>query len=64
MSFDHFVTAFLVLGMSLGTAAVIVACIVIAERGNRRDPAPQPETQDDFTAAIRRWGAMQDGVRK
>ncbi len=62
MDWDTLLVAGLVIGMSLGTAAVIVAAIVLAHRAERR--TPPAETQDDFTASILKWGDMQDQVRK
>lgn len=61
MTFDTFLVALFVGAISLGTAAVILACIVLTHRDT---PEPQPETQDDFTASVLRWGRMQDRVRK
>jgi hypothetical protein len=62
MDWDTLLVAGLVIGMSLGTAAVIIAAIVLA---HRFEPPERPaETQDDFTAAIRRWADMREGVRK
>jgi hypothetical protein len=62
MDWDTLLVAGLVTAMSLGTAAVIVAVIVLAHRAERPDrPA---ETQDEFTASILKWGDMQEQVRK
>lgn len=60
MDFDTFLVPLLVISMSLGTAAVILAVIVITHRAERPDrPA---ETQDDFTTSIRKWGDLRGGA--
>jgi hypothetical protein len=65
MDFDTFLVPLLVISMRLGTAAVILAVVVLTHRDPRQPrPEAQPETQDDFTASVLRWGRMQDGVRK
>lgn len=62
MDWQTFLIAVLVIGGSLGTAAVILAAIVLGHRAER--PETPAETQDEFTASILKWGDMQDQVRK
>lgn len=62
MSFETILTALFVGGSSLGVAIAIVAAVVT---GQRDAPPPAPdETQDEFTAAVLKWGDMQDRMRK
>lgn len=62
MHWNSLLIAGLMIAAGIGTAAIIGGVIALADR-LKRQPLP-PETQDDFTAAILKWGDMQDRVRK
>jgi hypothetical protein len=61
MDFETLLVAGLVIAI-VGGAGAAAAVIVLADR-LKRQPLP-PETQDDFTAAVLKWGDMQDRARK
>ena len=61
MNLETLLVAGLVIAI-VGGAGAALAVMVLTDR-LKRQPMP-PETQDDFTAAILKWGDMQDRARK